>query len=83
MVKKRRVTQPKKQTESQVVIGDQLSEELKEQLLQAKKQLVQQERIEKEEQKSKRLKEIEEREKNKSFGELLDDYWDAGARKKE
>lgn len=64
----------KSQTEQGHTLSDQLNSDVLEKLKQAKKNLQEVEREQEEERQAQELFERKQREKNKSFEELLDDY---------
>lgn len=82
MSKKRKVQQHAKQpnvtNDSATVLSDLVSDDVLAQLKKAKQQLTALEENKKEQEKLQRIQERKEREKNKSFEELLEEYGDQG-----
>ena len=82
MAKKRKQTapQPKKRDKGTAVFSDALDDDILEKLKAAKKALSAAEETKEEERQEQLRLERKEREKNKSFGELLKEYGDTGSK---
>ncbi|HJF30369.1 MAG TPA: DUF3886 domain-containing protein [Sporosarcina psychrophila] len=82
MAKKRKQTapQPKKRDNGTSVFSDALDDDILEKLKAAKKALSAAEETKEEERQEQLRLERKEREKNKSFGELLKEYGDTGSK---
>lgn len=70
----------KKQQDDKVTLADQLNDNVLAQLAAAKKDLVAKEKVQEEQMAEQRRKECKEREKNKTFEELLNEYGDQGSK---
>lgn len=83
MAKKRKtqnITSQKEQKDEKLTLQDQLNGDVLEKLKLAKKELVAKEQQVQEEKAAQLVFERKQREKNKSFAELLDEYGDRGSK---
>lgn len=78
--KKQNITSQKEQKDEKLTLQDQLNGDVLEKLKLAKKELVAKEQQVQEEKAAQLAFERKQREKNKSFAELLDEYGDRGSK---